>query len=122
MLAVLLFSWSASAHVGRVAAASTPRTVIAAHVVGLRPLCRRRHARHVEYRACGRVQGREKLMSDLRGALAISNDVHAELMEAVRDGREPARVAAAAAARRAIVFPSLPHASLHGTVSAACRV
>ncbi len=39
-------------------------------------------------------------MSDLRGALAISNDVHAELMEAVRDGREPARVAAAAAARR----------------------
>ena len=40
-------------------------------------------------------------MSDLRGALAISNDVHAELMEAVRDGREPARVAAAAAARHA---------------------
>ena len=39
-------------------------------------------------------------MSDLRGALAISNDVHAELMEAVRDGREPPRVAAAAAARR----------------------
>ena len=41
-------------------------------------------------------------MSDLRGALAISNDVHAELMEAVRDGREPARVAAAAAARQAL--------------------
>ena len=40
-------------------------------------------------------------MSDLRGALAISNDVHAELMEAVRDGREPQRVAAAAAARHA---------------------
>ena len=45
-------------------------------------------------------------MSDLRGALAISNDVHAELMEAVRDGREPARVAAAAAARRVIVPPA----------------
>ncbi len=46
-------------------------------------------------------------MSDLRGALAISNDVHAELMEAVRDGREPARVAAAAAARRANVTLTL---------------
>ena len=49
-------------------------------------------------------------MSDLRGALAISNDVHAELMEAVRDGREPARVAAAAAARRATL--TLPLTSI----------
>ena len=46
-------------------------------------------------------------MSDLRGALAISNDVHAELMEAVRDGREPARVAAAAAARQALKLTPL---------------
>lgn len=51
------------------------------------------------------------MMSDLRGALAISNDVHAELMEAVRDGREPARVAAAAAARHAT--PPVISACLH---------
>jgi hypothetical protein len=45
------------------------------------------------------LQGRERVLSDLRRQLAISNEAHTEIMTAVMDGNEPPRIKAAAAAR-----------------------
>lgn len=44
-------------------------------------------------------QGREKVLGNLRKELNIGNDAHSEIMECVLNGRDPPRVAAAAAAR-----------------------
>lgn len=45
------------------------------------------------------MQGREKVLGNLRKELHIGNDAHAEIMDCVLSGKDPPRVAAAAVAR-----------------------
>ncbi len=79
-------------------------------------------AEHISGERCitvGNVapQGRERLLSDLRRQLAISNEAHAEIMAAVLDGVEPPRVLSAAAARCA---PHLAVRSHHRHLRVRC--